>query len=113
MSISIETAQPSRVVEDFDFFTIGGGVPATVTVDPTAGDTYEVHPDRYEFNLVAQTSPLDPEIFLPAEARTILLRNVFDIRRRKRTVTEATPEQKAELKRWIQDIVRKQSQGIK
>ena len=84
-----------------------------ITVDPVAGDTCEEFSDCFKFRLAAQQSPLDPDIVLPEEINTVLLRNVFQIKRRKRVVTPPTPEQKQELQRWVKDIVNRSSQQVR
>jgi hypothetical protein len=73
----------------------------TVTIDTAAGDTVEQFGDRITFKCVAQKSPLNPEIILQAEEISYVLANTFAIKRRKRIVTDPTPEQKAQLAEWI------------
>lgn len=103
MQIQTGPSEP-RVVEDFDI-TSSTGTPSIITVDTQAGDVAKWYSDRLEFKLVEQKSPLDPEVILEAQEILIFFRHTFAIKRRKRTVTDPTPEQKEALQQWIKDMV--------
>jgi hypothetical protein len=102
--MEIATNDAKREVEDFDIVSVTG-LKETMTVDVQAGDSFEQLGDRIVFKLVAQKSPLNPEITLQAEEVSYVLANTFSIRRRKRIVTDPTPEQKAQLAAWIKSTL--------
>lgn len=103
--MDIATKEAKREVEDFDIISVTG-LKESVTVDASAGDTVEQLSDRVIFKCIARPSPLNPEIILQAEEVSYLLANTFSIRRRKRIVTDPTPEQKAQLAAWIKSTLK-------
>lgn len=103
--MEIATAQTKREVMDWDIISVTG-LKESVTVDSVAGDTVDQLGDRIVFRCVAQPSPLNPEIILQAEEVSYLLANTFSIRKRKRIVTDPTPEQKAQLADWIKSTLK-------
>lgn len=91
----VNAPEDTRTVIDYDI-CVEPGLVMPITLDPKAGDTFEVNDRTIEIRLAPRESKTDPETKLPGEDITIFLSKTISISKRERVVVELTPEQKLE-----------------
>jgi hypothetical protein len=88
-----------KIVEEYDIL-LSNGILVPLTIDKQAGDTveYEHDPVAVKFNIAAKQSESNPDVKTPEEEITIFMAHVLTINKRKREVTQLSPEQKEQWK---------------
>ena len=91
--------------DDYDFM-IESGVLWTLSINKGEGDTITYEGNTVQFHVVEKPSLSDPEATTPEENITVFMDHVVSLRHTTRAAPLATPEQKHEWQRTMEDITK-------
>lgn len=102
--MEIKDPVAKRKIVDYEFNFISGAM-LPVAVDAEAGDYVRDNGDHYCVYLAAKPSTILPDEIVDEEEVTIFKANLGSVIKRKRTIAEATAEEKQEYKKFIHKML--------
>ena len=97
--MNIESPDPRRTVQDYDFLTVQGLL-LPITIDKFYGDNITLTDDVIEVKLGPRPSLSDPKDKTPEETILIFKTHLVSITHREREFTDFTDDQRAE---WAEE----------
>lgn len=99
----IQSPEIKKILFDYDItFTTGMIMP--LTLDPTLGDTIDLSPTVIQVHLEPKPSLSDPTVTLPAEDITIFTNHILSIQKRKREITDLSPDERLQWKKVMAEL---------
>lgn len=99
----VQSPEVKKVLFDYDF-TFDTGMVLPLSLDPTIGDTIVLGDHVIQVHIEPRPSLSNPDTILPGEDFTIFTSHVLAIQKRKREVTELSPEEKIGWGKMMEEL---------
>ncbi len=103
--MEIQAPDNTRQVKDYEFVMVSG-VSLPVNIDPKAGDEIIFNTEEIRITLSAKPGIVDTAAIMPPEYITLYRKHIAVIHERERTIRDVTPEEKADLKKTLDTLLK-------